>query len=49
LAKKDIGEFGIEIIDVRIKRIDLSEEGGMLLLLLSSVKRSNINLVTYKS
>ncbi|MBC8494100.1 MAG: protease modulator HflC [Candidatus Thioglobus sp.] len=26
LAKKDIGEFGIEIIDVRIKRIDLSQE-----------------------
>ncbi len=26
LAKKDIGDFGIEIIDVRIKRIDLSQE-----------------------
>ncbi|MDC9714206.1 MAG: protease modulator HflC [Gammaproteobacteria bacterium] len=26
LAKKDISEFGIEIIDVRIKRIDLSQE-----------------------
>ncbi len=26
LAKKDIAEFGIEIIDVRIKRIDLSQE-----------------------
>jgi membrane protease subunit HflC len=26
LAKKDIGAFGIEIIDVRIKRIDLSQE-----------------------
>ncbi len=26
LAKKDIGEFGIEIVDVRIKRIDLSQE-----------------------
>ena len=26
LAKQDIGEFGIEIIDVRIKRIDLSQE-----------------------
>lgn len=26
LAKKDIAEFGIEIIDVRIKRIDLSKE-----------------------
>lgn len=26
LAMKDIGEFGIEIIDVRIKRIDLSQE-----------------------
>lgn len=26
LAKKDITEFGIEIIDVRIKRIDLSRE-----------------------
>ena len=26
LAKKDIGEFGIDIIDVRIKRIDLSQE-----------------------
>lgn len=26
LAKKDVGEFGIEIIDVRIKRIDLSQE-----------------------
>ncbi len=26
LAKKDISEFGIEIIDVRIKRIDLSKE-----------------------
>jgi membrane protease subunit HflC len=25
-AKKDISEFGIEIIDVRIKRIDLSQE-----------------------
>ncbi len=26
LANKDIGEFGIKIIDVRIKRIDLSQE-----------------------
>lgn len=26
LAKQDIAEFGIEIIDVRIKRIDLSQE-----------------------
>jgi membrane protease subunit HflC len=26
LAKKDISKFGIEIIDVRIKRIDLSQE-----------------------
>lgn len=26
LAKKDISEFGIEIVDVRIKRIDLSQE-----------------------
>ncbi len=26
LAKKDISEFGIKIIDVRIKRIDLSQE-----------------------
>jgi membrane protease subunit HflC len=26
LAKKDISEFGIEVIDVRIKRIDLSQE-----------------------
>ncbi len=26
LAKKDIAEFGIEIVDVRIKRIDLSQE-----------------------
>jgi len=26
MANKDIGEFGIEIIDVRIKRIDLSQE-----------------------
>ncbi len=26
LAMKDIGEFGIEIVDVRIKRIDLSQE-----------------------
>ncbi|MBW5290396.1 MAG: HflC protein [Candidatus Ruthia sp. Asou_11_S2] len=26
LAKKDIAQFGIEIIDVRIKRIDLSQE-----------------------
>jgi len=26
LAKKDIGEFGIKIVDVRIKRIDLSQE-----------------------
>lgn len=26
LAKKDIGEFGIKIVDVRIKRIDLSKE-----------------------
>ena len=26
LAAKDIGEFGIEIVDVRIKRIDLSQE-----------------------
>lgn len=26
LAKKDIAQFGIEIVDVRIKRIDLSQE-----------------------
>ncbi len=26
LAKNDIGQFGIEIVDVRIKRIDLSQE-----------------------
>jgi membrane protease subunit HflC len=26
LAKKDVEEFGIEIVDVRIKRIDLSQE-----------------------
>jgi membrane protease subunit HflC len=26
LAKKDVDEFGIEIVDVRIKRIDLSQE-----------------------
>lgn len=26
LAKKDISEFGIQIVDVRIKRIDLSQE-----------------------
>ncbi|WP_428087067.1 protease modulator HflC [Candidatus Thioglobus sp.] len=26
LAKKDIAEFGIEVVDVRIKRIDLSQE-----------------------
>ncbi len=26
LAKKDVSEFGIEVVDVRIKRIDLSQE-----------------------
>ena len=26
LAKKDVTEFGIEVVDVRIKRIDLSQE-----------------------
>jgi hypothetical protein len=55
---KSCGYMCRQVVDIKIQRViteyraeilEDQKEGGMLLLLLSSVKRSNINLVTYKS